>query len=343
MKKVLGLLLCATMLLGLMAGCTSSNGGNTTNNTSGNNTTTNNSTTTDDGGDTASAGTVAYLTPSLDVPFWRYVRHGIEDELSKNGLECVTYDSKDDANTQLSNAQDAITKQVDAIIISPTDSASCVSVLSAAEQAGVPVVICDIGTDSGEYVSFISTDNEAGAKAIGEYVASLLEPGTQVAQITLNQARINGVLRKEGFDAGIATNNLEDVDFRQMEKVNRSEGETYAQDLITAYPELGAIFCHSEDPTMGAVSALEAAGRTDVLVVGFDCSPEVVEAIQDGRVAGTSAQQSVVMGRSDAQAVVDYLAGNEVEKEIVLDTLLVTKDNIDELYDTLIEVALTEE
>ena len=77
MKKVLGLLLCATMLLGLMAGCTSSNGGNTTNNTSGNNTTTNNSTTTDDGGDTASAGTVAYLTPSLDVPFWRYVRHGI--------------------------------------------------------------------------------------------------------------------------------------------------------------------------------------------------------------------------------------------------------------------------
>ena len=62
-----------------------------------------------------------------------------------------------------------------------------------------------------------------------------------------------------------------------------------------------------------------------------------------GRVAGTSAQQSVVMGRSAAQAVVDYLAGNEVEKEIVLDTLLVTKDNIDELYDTLIEVALTEE
>ena len=191
MKKVLGLLLCATMLLGLMAGCTSSNGGNTTNNTSGNNTTTNNSTTTDDGGDTASAGTVAYLTPSLDVPFWRYVRHGIEDELSKNGLECVTYDSKDDANTQLSNAQDAITKQVDAIIISPTDSASCVSVLSAAEQAGVPVVICDIGTDSGEYVSFISTDNEAGAKAMGEYVASLLEPGTQVAQIMLQQ--MNGV------------------------------------------------------------------------------------------------------------------------------------------------------
>lgn len=326
MKKALEFLLCATMLVGLLSGC----GGEKATDSSG------------DSGE-STAAKVAYLTPSLDVPFWRYIRHGIEDELSKSGIECVTYDSKDDANTQMSNAQDAITKQVDAIIISPTDSASCASVLSLAEESGVPVVICDIGTDSGEYVSFISTDNEAGGKAIGEYIASQLEPGTEVAQITLNQARINGVLRKQGFDEGIAANNLVDVDFKQMEKVNRSEGETYAQDLITAHPNLGAIFCSAEDPSMGAASALEAAGRDDVLVAAFDCSPEMVEGIRDGRIAGTSAQQPVLMGRKAADAVIDYLAGKEVEKEITLDTLLVTKDNIDEVYDTLVEVALTED
>ena len=112
-----------------------------------------------------------------------------------------------------------------------------------------------------------------------------------------------------------------DVDFKQMEKVNRSEGETYAQDLITAHPNLGAIFCHSEDPAMGAASALEAAGR-------------------NGSIAGTSAQQPVLMGRNAAQAIVDHLAGKEVEKEITMDTMLVTKDNIDDVYDTLVEVAL---
>ena len=153
MKKALELLLCATMLMGLLAGC----GGSTEQPTGDSG----------DGEESAASAKVADLTPSLDVPFWRYVRYGIEDELGKSGIECVTYDSKDDANTQLSNAQDALTKQVDAIIISPTDSASCVSVLSAAEEAGVPVVICDIGTDSGEYVSYISTDNLAGGKAIG--------------------------------------------------------------------------------------------------------------------------------------------------------------------------------
>ena len=162
------------------------------------------------------------------------------------------------------------------------------------------------------------------------YIASQLEAGTEVAQITLNQARINGVLRKDGFDEGIATNNLVDVDFKQMEKVNRSEGETYAQDLITAHPNLGAIFCHSEDPAMGAASALEAAGRTDVLIAAFDCSPEIVEGIRNGSIAGTSAQQPVLMGRNAAQAIVDHLAGKEVEKEITMDTMLVTKDNIDD-------------
>ena len=68
-----------------------------------------------------------------------------------------------------------------------------------------------------------------------------------------------------------------------------------------------------------------------------------MEAIREGKVAGTSAQQPVLMGRYAAQSVVSYLAGEEVEKEITLDTLLVTKDNIDEVYDTLVEVALTED
>lgn len=287
---------------------------------------------------------IAYLTPSLDVPFWRYVKFGVENEMTTlvPGAEVTTYDSKNDASTQLANAQDAITKQVDAIVISPTDSASIVAVLSLAEEAGVPVVICDIGADSGTYAAFISTNNFDGAKELGEYIATKLEKGSQVAQITLNQARINGVKRKDGFDAGIAANGLVDVDFKQMEKVNREEGERFAQDLITAHPEIKALFCHSEDPSMGALSAIESAGRTDVLIAGFDCSPEVVDAIKAGKVAATAAQQPVLMGRYASQAVDKILKGETVEKEIQLGTLLVTKDNINDVYDKLVEVALTE-
>ena len=285
---------------------------------------------------------IAYLTPSLDVPFWTYVKHGVEDEVKKAmpGAEVTVYDSKDNANTQLSNAQDALTKGVTGIVISPTDSASCIQVLDAAEEANVPVVICDIGTDGGTYLSFISTDNEGGAKEMGKYVASKLKKGDEVAQITLNQARINGVKRKEGFDEGIQSNGLKDVGFRQMEKVNRDEGVSYTQDLITSFPELKAIFCHSEDPSMGAVTALEEVGNTDCKIVGFDCSPEVVQAIKDGKILATAAQQPVVMGRTSVDAIKTKLDGGTPDKEIQMETLLVTQDNINDIYNELQEKAL---
>ena len=229
----------------------------------------------------------------------------------------TVYDSKDNANTQLSNAQDAITKMVDGIIISPTDSASCAAVLTAAQEAEVPVVICDIGTDSGEYLSFISTDNKGGAKELGEYVAEKLNDGDKVAQITLNQARINGVLRKEGFEEGIGSK-LEEVDFRQMEKVNRDEGVSYTQDLITSYPDLKCIFCHSEDPSMGAVTALKEIGNDDCPIAGFDCSPEVVEAIKSGDILATAAQQPVLMGRTSVDCLKTKFDGGTPEKEVSL-------------------------
>ena len=285
---------------------------------------------------------IAYLTPSVDVPFWTYVKHGVEDEVKKAmpGAEVTVYDSKDNANTQLSNAQDALTKGVTGIVISPTDSASCIQVLDAAEEANVPVVICDIGTDGGTYLSFISTDNEGGAKELGKYVASKLKKGDEVAQITLNQARINGVKRKEGFDEGIQSNGLKDVGFRQMEKVNRDEGVSYTQDLITSFPELKAIFCHSEDPSMGAVTALEEVGNTDCKIVGFDCSPEVVQAIKDGKILATAAQQPVVMGRTSVDAIKTKLDGGTPDKEIQMETLLVTQDNINDIYNELQEKAL---
>ena len=86
---------------------------------------------------------IAYLNPSTTIPFWNWIQHGIEAEAEKYGYTVTTYDSNNDAATQLKNAQNVITQGVDAIIISPTDSASCPAVLQEAEDAGVPVVIDD--------------------------------------------------------------------------------------------------------------------------------------------------------------------------------------------------------
>ena len=299
------------------------------------------------GGKQANSGAVrvAYLTPSMDIPFWRYMAFGISDELKKlvPGSEVTVYDSKDSPNTQFSNAQDAITRRVKAIVISPTNSATCVAVLDLAKEAKIPVVICDIGTDAGTYESFVSTDNEGGARELGAYIATKLPANSTIAQITIPLARINGQLRKKGFADGVQVNGIKDIDFKQTERVNREEGVRFAQDLFTAHPQLSAIFCQADEPSLGALAAIEQAGKSNsLLLAAFDCTPEMIDAIRAGKIIGTAAQQPVLMGRYASQSVAKILKGEKVEKEIKLGTLLVTKDNIGQIYNKLIEVAMTE-
>ena len=223
---------------------------------------------------------IAYLTPGLDLPFWRYLANGIENEVIDSGMNATVqvYDSNNSSETQLQNAQDAIAKNVDLIIISPTDSSSCPAVLNMAEDAEIPVVIADIGTDSGKYDAFIVTPNADGSKELGEYVLQYMKDNGikgKAAQITGPLARNNIKSRYEGFNEALDKFGVELVDYNQMSKFTRAEAEGIAQDLMTTYADLGVIFVHMDEPTLGAVKAVQNADKGDsVLVCGIHGPPE---------------------------------------------------------------------
>src|SRR3954453_10281504 len=123
----------------------------------------------------AQAKTIVYLTPGLDLPFWRYLSKGVEAAAKAKGYEFQALDSHNSPQTQLQNAQDSIAKGVAGIVISPTDSSTAPSVLELAKKANIPVVIGDIGTNSGDYVSFIISNNYEGAKGVGLALAAALK------------------------------------------------------------------------------------------------------------------------------------------------------------------------
>ncbi len=273
---------------------------------------------------------IAYLTPSMDISFWRFMSTGIANEAEKLGnVNVTTYDSKSSADIQYTNAQDVIARGVDGIVLTPTDSASAVAVLSLAEEAGIPVAISDIGAD--------------GAKEGGAYLATLLAEGDKVAQINGPLARQNQQDRKNGFEEGVMAANVDLVDFRQMELENRDEGESYTQDYLTAYPDLKAIFCTSGEAAMGVLTACQNAGRDDVLILGFDMNEELLEAIRSGAITGACAQQPLLMGAKALDGVVDFLEGKTVEKVQEINTLLITKDNLAETEDLMRETAMVAE
>lgn len=283
--------------------------------------------------ETADQKQIAYLTPGLDLPFWRYLANGIENEVIDSGMAATVqvYDSNNSSETQLQNAQDAIAKNVDLIIISPTDSSSCPAVLSLAEEADIPVVIADVGTDSGTYDAFIVTPNADGSQELGEYVLQYMKDNGiegRAAQITGPLARNNIKARYEGFNAALEKFNVELADYSQMNQFTRAEAEGIAQDLMTTYADLGVIFVHMDEPTLGAVKAVQNADKGDsVIVCGFDGTPETVEKIESGELLAAAIQQPALMGKYAVQAAQQIFAGETPEEQIDVPTLLVTVDN----------------
>ncbi len=282
----------------------------------------------------------AYLTPGLDLPFWRYLAKGIEDEAKKAGHKATTYDSNNDAAKQLANAQDAIARKVKGIMISPTDSSTCPKVLDLAAKAGIPVVIADIGTDSGEYVSFVISDNFDGAYKVGQLLAEKLKAKKwdkgPVGLVTISLARANGKKRTAGFRKAMKEAGVKEVALKQMQSYTGDETFKYVQDMITANPDIHGIFIQTDNPTLGAVRAVQTARMAGkVMVAGFDGVPEFVDLIKKSKLIGSGMQQPYLMGQRSMQAMLDHLNGKKVEKEILVPIMLVSEDNIEKVLPTI--------
>ncbi|MGD9710678.1 MAG: substrate-binding domain-containing protein [Thermomicrobiales bacterium] len=285
---------------------------------------------------------IAYLTPGLNVPFWKYLSDGIKQaaEAADAEIEVTDYDSRNDAATQLQNAQDAITRGVSAIIISPTDSSTAPAVLELAAESETPVIIADIGTDSGDYVSFVISSNEQGAYEAGQVLIAEMDAkgwaGADVVMITISQARINGQNRTRGITTAVEEGESTIAQYLESEDYTRAEAQGQALDLLTANPDARGFFTQHDEATLGTWTAIEDSGKTEeIILVGFDGSPESVELIREGKLRAASMQQPVLMGRMSMDVALQHLRGEEVEKETSVPTILVTPDNLAETEETL--------
>jgi ribose transport system substrate-binding protein len=284
---------------------------------------------------------IVYLTPSLNLPFWRYLSNGIESVAKKEGFSYTALDSNNSAETQLKNAQDAIARGVAGIAISPTDSSTAPSVLAAAARAKIPVVVADIGTNSGDYVSFIISDNKQGAFGVGEALAAALkEKGWtdgSVGLVTISQARKNGQARTAGFreamkNAGIT----KEAGLQQMQAYTADETFKFTQDMLTANPNMKAMFIQTDQPTMGALRAIKAGHRDGTLLVAaFDGIPEFVDLLKKGDIVASGMQQPYLMGVKSGEALISAIKGGTPEKQILVPIIVATSKNIDEILPTI--------
>ena len=294
-------------------------------------------------------GELVYMTPGLDLAFWRYVSEGVRSVAEEAGYGFSALDSTNDPQTQLQNAQDAIARGVAGIILSPTDSSTAPAVLDLAQDAGIPVVIADIGTDSGEFVSVIGSNNYEGANGVGQALAEAMKAegkeGGSIGIVGISQARLNGQARTQGFKDAVAEAGITgDAGLQQMQAYTADETFRFTQDMITANPQMTGMFVQTDGPTLGALRAIKAARMDgDILVGAFDGIPEFVPLLQSGELVVSGMQQPYLMGQRSAEAMLEHLSGGTPEKEITVPILIVTSENIDAQLDTIRETVFANE
>lgn len=292
---------------------------------------------------------LVYMTPGLDLAFWRYVSEGVRSVAEARGYGFAALDSTNDPQTQLQNAQDSIARGVAGIILSPTDSSTAPAVLALAKQAGVPVVIADIGTDSGDYVSLIGSNNYEGANGVGQALAAAMKAEGKaegsIGIVGISQARLNGQARTKGFkDAVQAAGITGEAGLQQMQAYTADETFKFTQDMLTANPGMTGMFVQTDGPTLGALQAIKSARMGgEVLVGAFDGIPEFVPLLQSGELVVSGMQQPYLMGVRSAEAMVEHLEGGTPEKQIVVPILIVTKDNIEQMLPTIKETVFANE
>ena len=285
------------------------------------------------GGPQQSKKKIVYLVSDLRIPFWDIMWRGIEMKARALGYEVEAYSAENDAKKELQHISKTLDGMAAGIILSPTNSSASVTLLKLAQQAGVPVVISDIGTDGGEYISYISSDNEDGAYQIGKILTrKMQELGWQngkVGVIAIPQKRANGQARTAGFMRALSEAGIQGAGIRQQVTFSCQETYDYTLELIEQTPDLRAIWLQGSDRYKGALKAIADAGKKDaILLITFDAEPEFLNLIPEGVMVGAGMQQPFLMGETAVEKMHLHLMGQHVEKNIMLPVLAISGENI---------------
>lgn len=274
-----------------------------------------------EGGASDGEFTVGLSVSTMNNPFFVTLGEGAEAKATELGLEMVSVDAQDDSAKQINDIEDLIQRGVDLIIINPTDSSAVAAAVQSANDADIPVITVDRAADNGEVVTHIASDNIAGGEMAGELLLELVGENAVVAELEGIPGSSAARERGEGFN-NIADDSL-DVGAKQTANFARAEGLTVMENILQSNPDIMGVFAHNDEMALGALEAISAAGRDDIVVVGFDATDDAVASVESGGLAGTIAQQPTLIGEEAIEAAAAVLNGENVEDFIPVDLELI--------------------
>lgn len=267
---------------------------------------------------------------TMNNPFFVDLNDGIKQVVEAHGDRLVTLDSQYDSLKQKNDISDLLLKDAAAVFINPVNWEGIKGSLLQARDKKVPCVIVDAPVKDADLVLCqVASDNVEAGRLAARALAKVRRPARIVIlHLSVNKACID---RVAGFREELAKYPDMKILDTQEGKGTTEGGRPVMRDLLGRYPDLNAVFPINDPSALGAISALESAGKLkDVTVVTVDGSKEGALAIKAGKLHSSSAQFPREMGRIAAEKVYDSLAGKPVEKDIKVRVELVDSANVDQ-------------
>jgi ribose transport system substrate-binding protein len=302
MKKLFSMLMVAVLALGVLTGCAQKEGSSNT-----------------EGGKK-----IGLVVSTLNNPFFVSLKEGAEAKAKELGYELVVLDSQNDPSKELSNMEDLTTKGASLIMLNPVDSDAAAASVQVANGANIPVITLDRAANGGEVITHIASDNVAGGKMAADYLIEKLGGNGKLIELEGIPGSSAARDRGKGFEDGIKGSKLELV-AKQPADFDRTKGLTVMENLLQANSDIVAVFAQNDEMALGALKALEDAGKSDVLVVGFDATDDAVKSVEEGKMAATVAQQPTLIGELGVESADKVIKGENVEKFVPVELQLVTK------------------
>ncbi len=274
---------------------------------------------------------------------WRLAQtQSMKDEAEKRGWQLVYTDAAGSAAKQVADVNSMIAQGVDLIFLSPREEKPLIPALRSAKGAGIPVILLDRNVDQSlakpgdDYLTFIGSDFIKEGQRVAEWLVKNADGKSKIIELEGTTGSSPANDRKKGFDDVIAQNKGFEVVASQSGDFARDKGRQVAETLLQAHPDADVIYAHNDEMAIGAISAVEAAGKVpgkDVLILSIDGGKEIVQLIIDGKVAAVC-ECSPKFGPKAFQTAQDYADGKEIPPKIINPDNFYDASNAKEMLET---------
>ncbi|PSH58872.1 ABC transporter substrate-binding protein [Phyllobacterium sophorae] len=274
---------------------------------------------------------------------WRLAQTAsMQEEAKKRGWQLVYTDAASSAAKQVADVNSMIAQGVDLIFLAPREEKPLIPAIKAAKNAGIPVILLDRNVDASlakageDYVTFIGSNFIEEGQRVADWLVKNANGKTTIIELEGTTGSSPANDRKKGFDEVIAKNPGFKVVASQTGDFARDKGRQVAETLLQAHPDANVIYAHNDEMAIGAISAIEAAGKVpgkDILVLSIDGGKEAVQAVVDGKIAAV-VECNPRFGPKAFDTAVAYANGEKIPDKLINPDQFYDASNAKELLST---------